>query len=320
MSKRFSAKEKVELELIFLGTGAGVPSRQRNVAAMVLELLAENGSYWLFDCGEGTQQQIMRSSIRLSKLNKLFITHLHGDHIFGIPGLISSRSNQGTLSPLTIYGPVGIKAYVEMALAISQSRLIYPIEIIEYNEGRVYADDLFQVEVIQVEHRIESFGFRIIERNKPGKLDVEKLKAMGLESSPLFGQLKQGKTVELADGRVLQGKNFIGPELIGRKIAIVGDTRRCNAAVRLAQDVDLLVHEATFSLNEQDLAELYYHSTTVDAASIAVEANAKALVMTHFSSRYQEEDMPSLLNEAKQKFANSFTAEDYASFVIPLIQ
>jgi ribonuclease Z len=308
------------VELIFLGTGAGVPSRQRNVTAIVLELLTENGSYWLFDCGEGTQQQMLRSSIKLSKLNKLFITHLHGDHIFGIPGLISSRSNQGSTTPLTIYGPRGIKDFVEMALTISQSRLGYSIDIIEYREGSIYADDLFAVEVIQVEHRIESFGFRIIEQDKPGKLDVEKLHAMGLKSSPLFGQLKLGKTVEFPDGKVLHGNDFIGPDVIGRKIAIVGDTRYCNAAVRLAQDVDLLVHEATFSLHEQNLAARYYHSTTVDAALIAKEANAEALVMTHFSSRYQDEDMPALLDEAKQIFANSFTAEDFASFTIPLHQ
>jgi len=302
------------VELVFLGTGAGTPSRQRNVTAIALDLLAENGAYWLFDCGEGTQQQILRSSVKLSKMDKLFVTHLHGDHIFGIPGMLSTRANQGGITPFTVYGPPGIKAYIEASLLISQSRLTYPIEIIEIADGLIYEDNLFRVEALHVEHRIECFGFRIIEHNRPGKLEVAKLKALKIASGPVFGQLKQGKTVIVGDGISLNGRDFIGPEIVGRKIAIIGDTRRCDSAVELARGVDVLVHEATFALASQTLADQYFHSTTVDAANIALEAGAKSLILTHFSSRYQDEDLSSLLNEAQTVFNSVYLAADYFSF------
>jgi ribonuclease Z len=307
------------VELVFLGTGAGTPSRQRNVTAIVLDLLAENGAYWLFDCGEGTQQQILRSSVKLSKLDKLFVTHLHGDHIFGIPGLLSTRANQGGITPFTVFGPPGIQAFIETAMLVSQSRLNYPLEIIEINDGLIYEDDLFRVEALHVEHRIECFGYRIIELNRPGKLEVEKLKAMKIASGPVFGRLKQGETVILEDGTLLHGRDYIGPEIVGRKIAIIGDTRRCEAAVQLAHEVDIMVHEATFAVLNQDLANEYFHSTTVDAAQTAAEAGAKALILTHFSSRYQEEHLSSLLNEAQTVFERVYLAADFSSYSIPLL-
>jgi ribonuclease Z len=302
------------VELVFLGTGAGTPSRQRNVTAIALDLLAENGAYWLFDCGEGTQQQILRSSVKLSKMDKLFVTHLHGDHIFGIPGMLSTRANQGGITPFTVYGPPGIKAFIETSLSCSQSRLTYPIEIIEIDDGLIYEDHLFKVEALHVEHRIECFGYRIVEHNRPGKLEVEKLKALKIASGPVFGLLKQGKTVIVGDGISLNGLDFIGPEIVGRKIAIIGDTRRCDSAVKLAQEVDVLVHEATFALASQALADQYFHSTTVDAANIALEAGAKSLILTHFSSRYQEGDLSYLLNEAQMVFNSVYLAADYFSY------
>jgi ribonuclease Z len=305
------------VELVFLGTGAGTPSRQRNVTAIALDLLAENGAYWLFDCGEGTQHQMMRSSVKLSKLDKLFVTHLHGDHIFGIPGLLSTRANQGGMTPLTVFGPPGIKAFVESALSWSQSRLTYSIEIIEIDDGIIYEDAHFKVEALHVEHRIECFGYRVVEANRPGKLEVGKLKALNISSGPLFGQIKKGETVLLANGTVLNGKDFIGPEITGRKIAIIGDTRRCESAVKLSYDVDVVVHEATFASLQQDLANQYFHSTTVDAAEIARMAGAKALVLTHFSSRYQEEDLNILLKEAQNIFENVQLAADFSTFSIP---
>jgi ribonuclease Z len=306
------------VELVFLGTGAGTPSRQRNVTAIALDLLAENGAYWLFDCGEGTQHQMMRSSVKLSKLDKIFVTHLHGDHIFGIPGLLSTRANQGGITPLTVFGPLGIKAFIETSLSCSQSRLTYPIDIVEIHDGIIYEDALFKIEARHVEHRIECFGFRIVEANRPGKLEVEKLKAMNLSSGPLFGQIKKGETVLLADGTLLNGKDFIGPEIIGRIIAIIGDTRRCNSAITLSQQADVIVHEATFASLQQDLADQYFHSTTVDAADIARLAGAKALILTHFSSRYQEEDLELLLKEAQSIFKHVHLASDFTSFSIPL--
>ncbi|MEX2461350.1 MAG: ribonuclease Z [Paenibacillaceae bacterium] len=304
------------MELVFLGTGAGTPSRQRNVTAIALDLLAENGAYWLFDCGEGTQQQILRSSVKLGKLDKIFVTHLHGDHIFGIPGLLSTRANQGGVTPLTVFGPPGIRTYIETSLNCSQSRLTYPLEIIEINDGIIYEDISFIVEALHVEHRIECFGYRIVEKNRPGKLEVEKLKAMKIASGPTFGLLKQGETVILTDGTVLHGRDFIGPEIVGRKLAILGDTRRCASAVQLSRAVDVIVHEATFDVSNQDLADKYFHSTTVDAARTAHEAGAKVLILTHFSSRYQDVDLPALASEAQTVFKPVYLAADFYSYIV----
>jgi ribonuclease Z len=194
--------------------------------------------------------------------------------------------------------------------------LTYPLEIIEINDGLIYEDALFRVEALHVEHRIECFGYRIVEQNRPGMLDVVKLKAMNIAPGPLYGKLKQGEKLVLADGTVLNGRDFIGPEIMGRKIAIIGDTRLCEASIKLAQHVDVVVHEATFALNNQDLANQYFHSTTLDAANIAREAGAKVLILTHFSSRYQEEDLPILLKEAQTIFEHVHLAADFYGFLL----
>lgn len=159
------------MELIFLGTGAGKPSRERNVTALILNLLTERQSLWLFDCGEGTQHQMLRGRIKnLKKLEKVFITHLHGDHIFGLPGLLNSRSMQGNSAPLTVYGPVGIKTYLETVLTLSDSRITYPLEIIEITAGELFTDATFTVSATLLDHRIETYGYRIVERNQPGRV------------------------------------------------------------------------------------------------------------------------------------------------------
>jgi len=306
------------MELIFLGTGAGTPTKQRNVTAIVLNLLAENGACWLFDCGEATQHQIMRSTIKLSKICKIFVTHLHGDHIFGIPGLLSSRSNQGGTAALTIYGPTGIKQFIETAFSVSQTTLAYPLNIVEIMPGMIYQDEFFQIEADHVVHRIESFGYRIMELDRIGKLDTESLRKLGITEGPLWGQLKKGQSIKLAEGTIIHGKDYIGQPIMGRKIAIIGDTRRCDTAVKLAEDVDLLVHEATFTEQYQELAHQYSHSSTIDAAMTAKEAKVKKLILTHFSSRYQEEDMESLLKEAQNIYEPVFLAADLSSFAIEL--
>jgi ribonuclease Z len=193
------------------------------------------------------------------------------------------------------------------------------LEIIEIDDGLIYEDYLFRVEALHVEHRIECFGYRIIELNRPGKLDVAKLKALNIASGPVFGRLKKGETVIQEDGTILHGCDFIGPEIIGRKIAIIGDTRRCESAVKLAHEVDVMVHEATFAVYNQNLANEYFHSTTVDAAQTAADAGAKALILTHFSSRYQEEHLSILLSEAQTAFDLVFLAADFSSYSIPLV-
>lgn len=306
------------MELIFLGTGAGMPSRRRNVTAIALSLLDEIGSFWLFDCGEGTQQQILASPVRLSRTDKIFITHLHGDHLFGLPGLLTSRSYQGGESALTIYGPPGIKEFVDTALRVSQARLSYDLTVNELTEeGVVFESEEFTVEAGRLAHRIECFGYRIVEKDKEGKLDAGKLKRLGIPPGPLYGEIKQGKTVTLNDGRVVTPQDVVGPATPGRIVAILGDTMRTEGAVRLAHNADLLVHEATFDAAKADMAVQFHHSTSVDAAETAQAAGAQVLVMTHLSSRYAEEDTELLLQEAQAVFPQTYVASDFWSVKVP---
>ena len=275
------------MQLEFLGTGAGSPSKQRNVASVALKLLEELNEIWLFDVGEATQHQILQTTIRPRKVTKIFITHLHGDHIFGLPGFLSSRSFQGGNEPLTIYGPVGIKRFVTTALQVSESRLSYPLKFVEIDHNQELFDERgFKVTTIALDHKIACYGYRIEEADHPGELQVEKLREAQVPSGPIYGQLKAGKTVKLDDGRVINGKDFIGKPQPGRIVTILGDTRQTPNAVVLAHKADVLVHESTFAKNEAKMAHNYYHSTSLQAAEVAKQAGAKKLLLTHISARY----------------------------------
>lgn len=305
------------MDLYFLGTGGGVPSRERNVTSIALRMLAERGAIWLFDCGEATQQQILSSPIKLSKVEKIFITHLHGDHIFGLPGLLASRSFQEEEEGLTVYGPQGIRTYIDTALSVSGTHLRYPLEIVEIpkDAGIIFEDEHVQVKAVQLEHVLPSYGFRVAEHERPGTLDAARLKAEGVLPGPLYQKLKNGESVQLEDGRVLHGADYVGPPKKGKVAAVLGDTRPCSAARELASHADVLVHEATFMNEDAEKAHRFMHSTTVDAAKTALAAGAQALVMTHVSSRYKgtEEEF---LAEAREVFVNTYLAEDFWSFDI----
>ncbi|HAM81252.1 ribonuclease Z [Ornithinibacillus bavariensis] len=305
------------MEIYFLGTGAGVPSKERNVSSIALMLLQEANSVWLFDCGEATQHQILHTSIKPRKINKIFITHLHGDHIFGLPGLLSSRSFQGGDEELIIYGPNGIKEYVLTSLKVSGTHLTYPLSFVEISEGKIMEDDHFIVYCKLLEHGIPSYGFRIEEKAKPGELLVENLKAIGIQPGPIYQQIKQNETTFLDDGKIIERKEFIGPDKPGRTVVILGDTRSTEKNQEFVKDANLLIHEATFDKNKAALAHDYFHSTTVQAASLAMDGNVKQLILTHISSRYQHHDAQQLLEEARQIFVNTEIAYDLFQVSIP---
>ena len=306
------------MEVFFLGTGAGIPAKARNVTSIALKLLDERGSLWLFDCGEATQHQILHTSIKPARMEKIFITHLHGDHIYGLPGLLASRSFQGGETELTVYGPSGIREYIEISLQVSGTYLKYPLTIIEIDEGVIFEDDQFIVEARKLEHGILSFGYRITEKDLPGTLLVEKLQALGLKPGPQYKQIKAGEPVRLEDGSVMEAHQFLGPDIKGRIVTILGDTRMCEAAQILAQDADLLIHEATFANEDGELAYSYFHSTTGQAAQVAQTANVKKLCLTHISSRYDREAAKELVKEAQSIFPNTDIAEDFKSMKIPV--
>ncbi len=311
------------MELTFLGTGAGMPSNQRNVTSIALRLLGDRGAVWMFDCGEGTQHQYMRASLKLSKLERIFITHLHGDHLFGLPGLLTSRAHQGVLTPLTVFGPQGVKSYIDSALMASQSHLEYKLEVVEFDGTSspnellsIYEDDDYRIYAALLEHRIDSYGYRVEEKDKPGKLAYRKLAKLGIPSGPEFGQLKQGNNVTLSDGTTLIAADFIGDSVPGRIVTILGDTRACMNINKLAVKADVLVHEATFSRDLQHLAYDYHHSTTDDAARAGVEGGVLALIITHISPRYQIDSTELLLREVQETFANSYVASDFWTYMI----
>ncbi|MCM3738798.1 ribonuclease Z [Oceanobacillus luteolus] len=304
------------MEITFLGTGAGVPSKGRNVSAIALHLLQEENHIWLFDCGEATQHQILHTTIKPRKINKIFITHLHGDHIFGLPGLLSSRSFQGGEDTVTVYGPEGIKEFIKTALHVSKSHLNYPISIVEIKDGTIIDEDNFTIYVKELEHGIPSFGFRIVEKDAPGELLVEKLKAQGIPSGPLYGEIKKNEQVHTKEFGTLYRENFIGPDKKGKIITILGDTRYNQNFTTFIENSDLLIHEATFNAEQKDLAYRYFHSTTEQAAMLAKEGNVKHLIITHISSRYLEQDHDDLLKEARNIFPNTDLAMDFYHFKI----
>lgn len=305
------------MELIFLGTGAGVPSKGRNVTSLALMMLNERNAIWLFDCGEATQHQILYSQVKLSKVEKIFITHMHGDHIFGLPGLLSSRSFQGGDSELVVYGPEGIKSYIETSLALSGTHLSYPLRIEEIAlDGMIYQDEAIKVSCMELDHGISSFGFRIEESDKQGALDAEGLMQKGIKPGPLFKQLKDGEKVTLPNGEILDGKDYIGPTQKGKVLAIFGDTRSFAREEELARDADLIVHEATFEAEKGEMARAYMHSTTKEAATLARNAEAKRLIITHISSRYDKETSEQLVSEARSIFPETEIASDLRTFEI----
>lgn len=309
------------MQLEFLGTGAGQPAKFRNVTSIALKLLDERNAVWLFDVGEGTQHQILRTNIRPRKVEKIFITHLHGDHIFGLPGFLSSRSFQGSDAnePLTIYGPKGIEKFVKTALMVSESHLTYPLEFIEIKEpGLIFEDKTFSVEAQILDHNVQSFGYRIVEKDHPRELLVEKLRAEKIPSGPLYGQLKAGKIVTLPDGRTIDGQDYLGNAKKGRIVAILGDTRKNANAIKLAQQADVLVHESTYGQGEGRMARNHYHSTNLQAVDVAVEAQVKRLLLTHISARYAGKLAFELEKQAREVFAGAHVVSDFEEIDIPL--
>lgn len=302
------------MQLLFLGTGAGMPSKQRNTSALVLKLLEERGTVWLFDCGEATQHQILHTTVKPRKIEKIFITHMHGDHIFGLPGLLGSRSFQGGDETLDIYGPAGIREFVEMALALSRTHLAYPIVYHELADGLLFEDELMVVETRLLDHVIPSYGFRITQKPLPPKLLIAKALALGVPKGPLLAKLKNGEDVETAKGHWVRSADVTEPEEPGFVVTILGDTRFCEAAIELGRGADVLVHEATFDGTAKKMAAEYGHSTVHEAAETARAAGVETLIMTHISARFLPEDERMLLKQMKEIHPLGFIAHDFSEF------
>ncbi len=302
------------MQLQFLGTGAGMPSKERNVTSIALKLLDEIGSIWLFDCGEATQHQILQTSIKPRRIDKIFITHMHGDHIYGLPGFLGSRSFLGGESPLTIFGPAEIKDFVEAAIRYSKTHLTYPINFVEVQEGIVFEDDHFIVRAKKLQHVIECFGYRVEQKDLPGQLLIEKVQQYGVPRGPLYRELKSGRDITLEDGTIVKAADVVSEAKKGFTITILGDTKYCNASIELSKEADIVIHEATFDSSTAELAASYGHATNTEAAEVAKLANAKNLILTHLSARFLKNDIERLVNESRNVFPSTFAAEDLAVF------
>jgi len=304
------------MRLWFLGTGAGRPAKQRNVTAAALQLPEPSCGWWLFDAGEATQHKLMELPLKLSKLEAVFITHLHGDHLYGLPGLLSTRSFEGGVTPLHLYGPIGIKHYITTIFSISGTMLDYELIIHELDEqaqaGKVVImnTEQFTVEAAWLVHRLPCLGFRVIEHDRPGKLLAHRLKELGVEEGPLYGQIKRGLSITLASGEIIKPTDVMSSPKKGRIVTVLGDTSPCDNAKELAKNADLLVHEATFEAGLDEKALAFGHSTTVQAAVIARDAAVKRLVLTHFSSRYSNDELQQLVDETSAYHTNVTAALD----------
>lgn len=302
------------MELLFLGTSAGMPSKFRTTSSLVVNLVEERGTYWLFDCGEAMQHQLMKTPLKPRKIEKIFITHMHGDHIFGLPGFLGSRSFLGGTEQLTIYGPTGIRQYVETSLSLSRTHLTYPLEIVEIDRGIVCEDEQFKVTADLLAHVIPSFGYRIEQKPLAGKLDIDKAMALGVPKGPLLAKLKSGLDVILEDGIIVRSEDVTSPPEDGFIVTILGDTKKCEASIALAQGADILVHEATFDNESQQLAASYGHSTFRDAGEIAKKAAVRHVIANHISARFTKVDEQRLLHELQTSGCPSYLADDLLGF------
>ena len=298
------------MRVLTLGTGAGRPTLQRFTSATAVE---HEGEVLLFDCGEGTQIQLMRSPLHWGRLSTIFIGHLHGDHLYGLPGLLGTMSLAEREAPLKLFGPVGIKAYLETLQAVHSLWIRFPIEIVEIETaGRIVETESYEVFTAALKHVIPCWGFRFSEKPRPGLFDEKKAEELGIPAGPLRRELVQGRSIQLADGRNIQAQEVVGPRRPGLQFAYCLDTQPCDAVLELARGADCLVHEATFAEDLQAEAAQWGHSTAADAARMAKEAGVKQLILTHVSSRYVGSDV--LVEEAAAIFENSTLAEDLKTF------
>ena len=280
--------------------------------------VAREAEWLLFDCGEGAQVQIARAGLSPSRLSAVFITHLHGDHFNGLPGLLSTMGLDRRTRNLSLTGPTGIRDYLDLLERLRVVFFTYPIDLSEFNSlptlTVVFDTSEYTVSALALDHRLFALGYRIDERPKPGRFNVDKARSLGVPEGPLWGRLQSGESVSLADGKVVHSLDVVGPPRPGKSIAYCLDTRPCPMSVLLARDVDLLIHEATYTEEFAVEAQTYGHSTAAQAARTARDAGAHRLLITHFSSRYP--DSSPLLQEARAVFPDTIVAEDLVEIEI----
>jgi ribonuclease Z len=303
------------LSATFLGTGAATPTVDRNVAALAVQ---REGETILFDCGEGTQRQMMRYGVGFS-FTEVFFSHYHADHILGITGLLRTMGLQDRTAPVTLYGPRGAKRVLGTAISLGVERNKFPVEIVELRPGDRLVRDGYDLVVFETDHRADTVGYALAEHIRLGRFHPERARELGVPEGPLWGRLHKGETVSLEDGRTVSPAELVGTPRHGRTLVYSGDTRPHLALLEAARGADLLIHEATFGGDEAARAVETGHSTAAEAARIALDAGVRRLVLTHISPRYSR-DAPELLAEARAVFPETTIARDGMVVDVPFVE
>ncbi len=293
------------LTVTFLGTGAACPTVDRNVSSLAIH---REGEMLLFDCGEGTQRQMMRYGAGFT-FREVFFTHYHSDHILGIVGLVRTLGLQDRHEPMTLHGPRGAKRILGGLLSVGVERTKFPLEIIEVAPGDRIRRQEYDLAVFPTEHRADTVGYALVEHDRRGRFDPDRARELGIPEGPLWGKIHKGEAVTLADGRCIEPAELVGPTRPGRTVVYTGDTRPIPGVVEVARGADLLIHEATFGDDEMTRAAETGHATARQAAQVAQEAGVRTLVLTHISARYTRE-APDLLAEAQSVFPSTRIARD----------
>jgi len=292
------------VRLVFLGTGGSLPTPERNVSATALQRGSE---ILLFDCGEGTQRQFMASSASFMKVEKIFITHFHGDHFLGLPGMIQSMSFSGRSDPLSVFGPPGMIEIVRTSVTMGHFGCGFDIRVRELRGGETAEFDGYEVQAVEVDHIVPALGYVLREKDRPGRFLPDRARELGVREGPLFRKLQRGESVRMG-GSVIESGMVMGSPRLGMKIAFSGDTRPCEALIEAARGADLIVHEATIDSSLRSQAAEFGHSTAREAAEVAARAGAAALYLNHISNRY--EDASVLESEAREVFPNAVLTHD----------
>ncbi|MFP3984482.1 MAG: ribonuclease Z [Candidatus Bathyarchaeia archaeon] len=304
----------MSLQVIFLGTAGSVPTTSRALPAVAIQ---RKGELILFDCGEGVQRQMIRAKLGFNKKMKIFITHMHGDHMLGLPGLIQTMSLLDRTKKLEIYGPTGLYDFIDAIEKTVRFTLTFPLGIAEItHEELVCEEKEYEVYAAQADHSAPAFAYSLVEKPRPGKFYPKKAKALGVPEGALWSKLQHGSAVKLPDGKVVEPQMVVGPPRPGRKIVYTGDSRSSKHIVKLAENADLLIHDCTFDDDLSERAEEDGHSTPRRATETAKKAKAKRLVLTHISARYKTADL--LLEQAKKGFSKVDVAEDFMKINLPL--
>ncbi len=301
----------VDLDVVFLGTSGSAPTAQRAPSAT---LIRRGGERLLIDCGEGTQRQLLRSDVGLVDLEEIFLTHLHADHVLGLPGMLKTFALRGRDVPVTVYGPRGTRGLLGELRRIF-GRLTYTLDVVELEPGEARARDGYTLTPIAVEHGVPALGYALVEYERPGRFDVETADRLGVPDGPARGALQRGETVTLPDGSPVRPDDVLGAARAGRRVVLSGDTAPCAAVAEAAAGADLLVHEATFLADEDDRARETGHSTAATAAAIARDAGVKLLALTHVSNRYGG---TAVEEEARNVFAAAVVPRDFDVIDLPL--